>query len=186
MLRLDLQFYAFFVTVLCGAVLGLLFDVLRSMRRHYRPNIVTGSAADLLFWLVATGALAAGMFFANWAELRLYVAVGLGLGVGLYLWLASPIVRYVLSLLIRFAEWIAATLVMLFMRLIWGPLKALALLLWSALQILAGWVMAVCVFIWRLLGRAAWLLLRPLRGPYRCVKLQYLLLKRRLRRRFRR
>lgn len=186
MLRLDLQFYAFFVTVLCGAVLGLLYDVLRVVRTHYRPNMVAGSATDLLFWAVATGALSGGLFFANWAELRFYVAVGIGLGVVLYLWLASPVIRFTIRLIIHALEWIVSTAVMLFMKLVWAPARAIALFLWSALQIIAGWLLAVGTFLWRLWVRLAWILWRPLIGPYRCFRLQYLLLKRRLRRRFRR
>lgn len=186
MLKLDLQFYAFFVTILCGAVLGLLFDVLRVVRAHYRPNMLATSAADMLFWGVATLALSSGMFYANWAELRFYVVVGIVLGIALYLWLASQVVRFTIRLVIQVLEWIVATLVMLFMRLVWDPVKGLVLLLWAALQLLAGWVLTVFAFLWRLLFRLVSFLGRPLIGPYRCCKLHYLLWKRRMRRRFRR
>lgn len=182
MLRLDLQFYALFMTVLCGAFLGGLADVLRVARGYYRPGRVLGALADLAFWTVATAAVSGALFYGNWGQIRLYVLVGLLAGIGLYFWLAGPTVRGLTRLLLRALSWLGRLLVWVVVRLLWAPV-ALA----------AG-------FTWNLVSRAGRLLLRlltgllggllmrlfwPLRRLYRWTRLRYLLCKRRVKRRLR-
>lgn|GEM_PF-402538 len=185
MQRLDLQFYAFYMCVLCGAVLGTLFDLLRVARGHYRPNVWLGAAADLLFWAVGTLALTSALFFGNWGEIRFYVIVGLLLGVGLYYWLASPVVRWLCQALIDAFEWVLNLIATLVMRLLVAPVVWVAGLAWAGAQTLAGWLQGLGRWLWRLIeGLGAWLL-EPLVGPYRFMKLHYLLTKRRIKRRLR-
>ncbi|HWH68489.1 MAG TPA: spore cortex biosynthesis protein YabQ [Candidatus Sulfotelmatobacter sp.] len=185
MQRLDLQFYGFFMNVLCGAVLGTLFDLLRVARGHYRPNLVLAAAADLLFWGVATLALSSALFYGNWGEIRFYVVVALLMGIGMYYWLASPVVQAVYRAVIGALEWMADLIATLIMRLIVGPVVWIAGLAWAGAQTLARWVMALGKWLWRLLERLGGWLLTPLIGPYRFMKLHYLLTKRRLKRRLR-
>jgi spore cortex biosynthesis protein YabQ len=180
LLKLDLQFYAFFMVIVVGAVLGLMFDMLRVMRGHYRPNAVVGAAADLLFWVVATMAITGGLFFGNWGELRFYVLVGTLLGVGLYYLLASSLVMAFAHMVIRVFEWLVDLLVTIIMRMVWAPLLWLGALLWSVGKILWRWVVALFSGISFALVRILGWIFRPFRGPYRYGKLHYLLTKRRL------
>jgi spore cortex biosynthesis protein YabQ len=184
--QMDLQFYAFFITVLCGAVLGLFFDLLRAARGYYRPNAWIGGAADLLFWVIAAGALTGALFFGNWGELRLYVLVGLVGGVSLYYWLASPLVLTLAYGFLRLLGWLWNGLVSLVLRLFWVPIVALAGLIWGALGILFGWLKRAGFATLSLIDGLFFLLLRPLRGPYRCCRLHYLRTKRRVKRFLRR
>jgi len=183
--RLDLQFYAFFMVILCGAVLGLLFDLFRVARRHYSLNWFLGALSDLLYWGVATVALAGALFYGNWGELRLYVVIGLLLGVGLYYWLASSLVAGLADLVLSTLDWLANLLVQLVLRLVWAPLVAVAGFIWATLRWVASWLLRVLDGLWRLLVVVAGWLLEPLVGPYRFMKLHYLLTKRRLKRRLR-
>jgi spore cortex biosynthesis protein YabQ len=183
--RLDLQFYSFFTIILCGAVLGLLFDLLRVTRRYYQPNWLAGAAEDLLFWAVATAALAGGLFYGNWGELRFYVLVGLLLGLGLYSWLASPFVRALMLLVLRLLGWLVHLAVMLIIKLVWAPLLALIGLLWAGVTVLWRWMLALSTGIWHGLEYLLGWLAQPLVGPYRLFKLHYLLRKRRFKRRLR-
>lgn len=182
MLRLDLQFYAFFMIILCGAVLGLLFDLLRVARGHFRPNRLVSAAADLLFWGVATVALSGALFYGNWGEVRFYVLVALLLGVGVYYWLASPVIMALARLIIAVLEWLVNLVATLVLKLVWAPVVFAAGLLWATAQTLWRWTAGLGMFLWRILG--AWLF-RPLRGPFRWLKLHYLLAKRRFKRRLR-
>lgn len=179
MLRLDLQFYAFFMVVLCGALLGLLFDFLRVIVRRCRLGLVASAAADLLYWGVATVALSGALFYGNWGELRLYVLVGLLLGILLYWYLASPFMTWLFDLFLRVIEWMIHTVEWLFLKLVWSPLVWLS-------NLLLGVLWAAGRFLWRALRGLGILLLRPLRGPSRWVRLRYLLTKRKWRRWFRR
>lgn len=185
MQRLDLQFYGFFMSVLCGAVLATLFDLLRVARGYYRPNLLLGAASDLLFWAVATLALSSALFYGNWGEIRYYVVVALLLGIGLYYWLASPLVQALYRTVFGILEWMADLIATLIMRLIVTPVLWIAGLAWAGAQTLARWLLALGKWLWRLLdGLGSWLF-SPLIGPYRFMKLHYLLTKRRLKRRLR-
>jgi spore cortex biosynthesis protein YabQ len=175
-LQLDLQFYAFFVVVLCGVLLGLFFDLLRTVRIHYRPRWLAGAGADLLFWAAVTGALAAGLFYGNWGEIRFYVLVALLLGLALYLWLASSVVTALTRFTIRVIEWLIGLVV----RMLLAPILAVAAVLRGVAGALFRWAGRLGRGMLRLLVGTV---LRPLVGPYRYLKLHYLLFKRRLRRR---
>jgi spore cortex biosynthesis protein YabQ len=183
--RLDLQFYSFFVIGLCGAVLGLLYDLLRVTRGHYRPNWLVGAGVDLLFWAVATLALSGGLFYGNWGEVRFYVVVGLLLGLGLYFWLASPVVRELIRAVIGVLEWLARLVATLVLKLVWAPLLALAGLVWAGMCVIWRWLLALATGLMYGLERLFGWLAQPLIGPYRCLKLHYLLTKRRVKRRLR-
>ncbi|WP_245302909.1 spore cortex biosynthesis protein YabQ [Symbiobacterium terraclitae] len=165
---MELQFYALFMTILSGVGLGLLFDLLRAVRRFVQPGPVLAALGDLCFWGAATAMLGAGLFLGNWGEYRFYVLVGLLTGLGLHLWLASPIVLWLFDGLLRLLAWLLELLWTLFLRLVWHP--AVAILRFA-------YRVAVQVTAW--LGRR-------LRGPYRWMRLQYLLTKRRWRRALRR
>jgi len=183
--RLDLQFYAFFTVVLCGVTLALLFDLLRVARGFLRPSRLQAAIADLLFWLVATSAVTGGLLAANWAELRFYVLVGILFGLGLYYWLASKTVVLVARLLLRVMVWTIGLAADMCHRLIWSPIAAVGRLVWAALSAAWGGVLALAWGISHVLYRLAQWLFRPFRGIRRCVRLYYLLTKRRWRRRIR-
>lgn len=172
--RLELQFYAFFMVVVSGMALGFLFDLLRALRGHYRPAWWLGALADLLFWGVATVALGGGLFFGNWGDIRFYVLVGLLLGLGLYYWLASPVVVSLVRLLLQLITWVVDLVAAILRRLIWVPLLFLVGLLGGLLK-----------GAWGVIARLMGWLARPLVGPFRWLKLHYLLTKRRVKRRLR-
>lgn len=186
MLRLNLQFYGFFVTLLCGAALGVTYDLLRMIRRLYQPGRWTAPAVDLVFWVVACATLSSGLFFANWAQLRLYVLVGILLGIGLYLWLASPVISLLMELTLQTAGWLLRGLFQIVVIMVWKPLVAVVALFVSAMRLLVDWIVALGTGLGRVaLGFAGWLL-RPFRAQIRCAKLKYLRFIRKWRRIFRR
>lgn len=178
MLRVDLQFYAFFMTTLSGMALGVLFDVLRVLRGYYRPGRWVAALADLLFWGAATLALAVGLFMGNWGDFRFYVLIAILVGLGLYEWLASPAVLALLYGLLRFLTWL--------LELLWAPVVALATLLAGTARLLWQGALRLAGFTGRLLAGLGRRLSRPLIRPYRCAKLYYLLAKRRVKRTLRR
>jgi spore cortex biosynthesis protein YabQ len=170
---------------LCGALLGMLFDLLRVARGHYRPNVVVGAVADLMFWGVATLALASTLFAGNWGDRRFYVVIALLSGLLLYYWLAGPFVRDVAQLVIDTVEWLVNLLVSLVLRLVWAPIVFLAGLVWGGVLTLGRWALAIGKALWRLLDRLGLWIMTPFIGPYRFMRLHYLLTKRRVKRRLR-
>lgn len=182
---LSWQFYGFYMMVLCGAVLGTLFDLLRVARGHYNPNALLAAAADLLFWGVSTLALASALFYGNWGEIRYYVVFALLLGIGLYYWLAGPMIRRFYLAVIEAIEWVANLIATLVMKLVVAPVVWIAALAWDGAQTLARWTVALGIWLWHLLDSLGNWMLSPLVGPYRFLKLHYLLAKRRVKRRLR-
>ncbi len=81
---LDLQFYAFFVMVLAGIGLGLLYDIFRSVRQVFRLDGFLASLGDILLGLASAILLATALVLGNWGDLRLYVPVGVILGLAFY------------------------------------------------------------------------------------------------------
>jgi len=180
MQRMELQFYAFFMTVLSGVGLGLLFDLLRAVRAFLQPGRWLAAIGDLLFWSAATVMIASGLFLGNWGEYRFYVLVGMLLGLGLYYLLASPTILWLAELLLRFIAWLLGLVWTLLMRLVWVPLVAVARFVYRMVRTVGAWLAEwVAEIAWRFLWR-------PLMRPYRCAKLHYLLTKRRVKRTLRR
>jgi spore cortex biosynthesis protein YabQ len=89
---LDLQFYTLSVMILTGVAAGLVLDVFRSLRKVTGARGLARELWDLLFWLVLTVVVAAGLVVGTWGRLRLIVLLGGVVGLWLYLELASDIV----------------------------------------------------------------------------------------------
>jgi spore cortex biosynthesis protein YabQ len=167
------------MVLLCGMGMGVLYELLRVGRSYYQPGVVAGAVADLLFWVVAGLFLGAGLFVGNWGAARVYVLVSLLAGLGIYFWLASPVVSQVVWALLRFLDWLWALLVTMADLLVWRPLcwlvqllLALGRRLWLLLQGLGRGILHLLEWLFRPL----------VRGPYRYLRLHYLLTKRRWKR----
>lgn len=94
MVPVEIQLYAFLVTVLTGIALALAFDVSRVVRGVFRLRGRAAQLADAGLWLAGALLAATGLFLANWGEIRYYVVVGLALGAALYFTLASATVAW--------------------------------------------------------------------------------------------
>lgn len=88
------QMYAFFMTVLAGVSVGLLFDFYRVFRSGMRPKRWVSVLCDLLYWTIVTPVVFLLLLIGNWAELRYYVFLGMGLGIFVYFQLMSSFVLW--------------------------------------------------------------------------------------------
>ncbi|HSW10209.1 MAG TPA: spore cortex biosynthesis protein YabQ [Bacillota bacterium] len=91
----------FLGAVLAGVVLGLAFDVHRTLfwpRSKRRRLTRAGFVLDITFWIVMTPIIFGLLVIANLAQLRNYVYIGVAAGMGGYLRLASPAI-------LRALEW---------------------------------------------------------------------------------
>jgi spore cortex biosynthesis protein YabQ len=92
--ELASQVTTFVMTIMTGALLGVLFDLYRVLRRSHNPSAVCTWFTDLLYWLVATTVIFIALVFSNWGELRFYVFIGILSGLGLYYnWLSIYTIR---------------------------------------------------------------------------------------------
>jgi len=79
------QVYIFLITVYGGLVVGVAYDIYRLIRRAARKGRWLTVVLDVLFIITLGLIVLAVLYFANFAELRLFTFVGLALGFGLYL-----------------------------------------------------------------------------------------------------
>ncbi len=100
-MELASQVTTFVITIVTGALLGVLFDFYRVLRGNCNPKTVCTWFTDLLYWLVSTAVIFIALIFSNWGELRFYVFIGILSGLGLYYNLLSRYAIYLFSKLIR-------------------------------------------------------------------------------------
>ncbi|MCD8396394.1 MAG: spore cortex biosynthesis protein YabQ [Lachnospiraceae bacterium] len=87
----------FLISVLHGAALTFLYDLLRALRRSFRHSLPVLSAEDFLFWLLA-GALTFCLAFRETdGVIRDYVAAGILIGFLLYHFTISACAVRILS-----------------------------------------------------------------------------------------
>lgn len=84
--------------VLLGGVLGVVYDLMRVLRRRV-PLPFLGGMLDLLFWAAATAALFLFSHRAWDGQIRLYGAVFCFLGGALYFWGVSTLVLGIVTFL---------------------------------------------------------------------------------------
>lgn len=101
MVSLVEQLYAFGMTIVAGAAMGVVFDVFRVMRGSARPRSVLTWVSDILYWVSVTPLVAGLLLHANWGELRFYVVLGIGLGLTIYFAVCSPFVLETLLFVAR-------------------------------------------------------------------------------------
>ena len=98
-LRLLLQ------SLLLGVGTGLLYDILRALRRHFSCGCAATAMLDAVFWIVlSAGVFEFGIVFAA-GQPRLFILTGAACGIALYLVMLSEAVLAVLSAVLRAAAY---------------------------------------------------------------------------------
>ena len=78
------QLYTLFVIILSGAVIGILFDLFRILRKSFKtPDIIT-YIEDILFWILTGLFLLYIIFKYSFGQLRIYMFVSLIIGIVIY------------------------------------------------------------------------------------------------------
>lgn len=161
MMSLAAQTYAFLMTILAGAVVGLLFDLYRVLRAACHPRQWVTALTDIVFWIAVTPIVFAMLLAGNWGELRYYVLIGLGVGLLLYFQTLSSLVIWAFAGALRGFGRLLGSVLFGFARLILYPLHALGRAL--------GWRAGG----WRGLGSGAGLGLPAFSRPPRPVRMAW-------------
>lgn len=93
------QLYSFLGTVLCGFILGILFDGYRIFRMICRPKKILTVFGDLCFGLFAALSVFLLLIYSNWGEFRFYIFVGMLCGWFFYYkcfskWLVALVIKF--------------------------------------------------------------------------------------------
>ena len=85
------QAYVFFIFILNGLIIGILFDIFRILRKSFKTSDFRTNLQDILFWIITGLILLYSIFKFNNGELRTYIFLGVFLGVVIYMLLFSRI-----------------------------------------------------------------------------------------------
>jgi len=144
MTPLDIQLYNFFVMVLAGALIGLIYDSYRVLRLVVRPGAALTTLGDFILVTCIAVTVGVALLVGNWGDLRLYVFIGIALGLGLYYELASDTFMKVSFWVLRQTIRLAVSLAELLYRAVAIPVA-----------FIVGLLIIPLGFLWRLF-RAAW------------------------------
>ena len=98
-LRLLLQ------SLLLGVGTGILYDILRALRRHFSCGCAATAMLDAVFWIVlSAGVFEFGIVFAA-GQPRLFILTGAACGIALYLVMLSEAVLAVLGAVLHAAAY---------------------------------------------------------------------------------
>jgi len=119
------QIKYFLNTVAIGLVIGVVFDLYRSMLFLIRPHKWTANILDICISILLTSMAFLLLLFSNWGEVRLYVFLGIGLGISIY---AKYCSRNIFSMWNYWLSFLLAGLKTVF-KIIFFPVKLVAKLL---------------------------------------------------------
>ena len=83
------QAYLFFVFIINGILIGLIFDLFRISRKVIKTNNLMTYIEDFIFWILTGFIVLYSIFVFNNGELRLFMFIGIILGVIIYTLLMS-------------------------------------------------------------------------------------------------
>lgn len=79
----------FLIFVINGALIGLLFDIFRILRKSFKTADIITTIEDIIFWIITGIIILYSVFVFNNGEIRFFMFIGIFLGVGLYMLLLS-------------------------------------------------------------------------------------------------
>lgn len=81
----------FYIFILTGILIGLLFDIFRILRKSFKTSDFITYVEDIIFWILAGFLLFYTIYKFNNGEIRSYVLLGISLGITIYLLMFSKI-----------------------------------------------------------------------------------------------
>ena len=124
------QTSVFFATIGGGLIIGLTFDVFRTIRKYIKSSDFNISIQDIIFWIISFIMIFSIIFTSNSGVLRWYEFLGIVLGIVLYIVVLSfyttkviEFVAKILEKIIRFIVKIISFPVKIGIKLIKIPMK---------------------------------------------------------------
>ena len=109
----------FYIFLINGFIIGILFDSFRVLRRSFKTGIIITSIEDILFWLMTGGIILYSIFFYNNGIIRGYMFLGIFLGFIFYLLILSKFYIKINTIIISFLKKSVLKLIKIF----YYPLK---------------------------------------------------------------
>ncbi len=100
------QAYLFLIFALDGAIIGLLFDFFRILRKSFKTKDFVTYIEDIIFWVLTGFLILYSIFIFNNGEIRFFMFLGVLLGIAIYmLMLSSYVIKinvYIISIIKKF------------------------------------------------------------------------------------
>lgn len=116
---LTLELHIFLTSIYGGIIGGLVYDLYRTIRYHYKLSKFITYIQDFLFWIVMTYIFFSILIKINWGEIRGYIILGFIIGLIIYIITFS---KFVYPLAIKLVGLIRNTMRSI-IGLIRGPFK---------------------------------------------------------------
>ena len=87
------QVYIFLCSVLIGAIMGIVFDFFRALRRNGNTKNIIVYLQDIIFWFIVAIIIITSSFILNNGDLRGYMLIGYVLGALLYMLILSSYIK---------------------------------------------------------------------------------------------
>ncbi len=101
-ISLTNQAYVFFITVLIGLLVGLIYDFFRLQRKLFTHSNTLVYIEDFLFWVISIFMCFYILLHKNNLELRFFLFVGMCIGISLYFSLLSNVVLRISIFILNF------------------------------------------------------------------------------------
>lgn len=88
---MENQAYIFFIFILNGFLIGILFDIFRILRKSFKTKDFVTIAQDIIFWILTSFIILYSIFKFNNGELRGFIFLGILIGAIIYLLLFSKL-----------------------------------------------------------------------------------------------
>ncbi|MBO5179601.1 MAG: spore cortex biosynthesis protein YabQ [Clostridia bacterium] len=111
------QVYIFFTSVIIGAIMGIIFDFFRALRRKGNTKNILVYIQDIIFWLIIAIIIIVSSFIINNGELRGYMLLGYILGAIIYMLVFSKYIKMLFGFVFDFVEKIFGYLMLPFEKL---------------------------------------------------------------------
>ena len=98
------QVYIFLSSVLIGAIMGVIFDFFRALRRNGKTKNIVVYLQDIIFLIIVAIIIITSSFFLNNGELRGYMLIGYLLGALLYMLILSNYIKSIFIIIMDFFE----------------------------------------------------------------------------------
>lgn len=117
------QVYIFFSSVIIGAIMGVVFDFFRALRRKGNTKNILVYIQDVLFWLIIAIMIIVSSFIINNGELRGYMLLGYILGALIYMLLFSKYIKFLFGIIFDFIEKIFSYILLPFEKIMTKKLE---------------------------------------------------------------
>lgn len=85
------QIFLFFIFIVNGILIGILFDFFRILRKSFKTSDIITYLEDLLFWVLTGISILYFIFVFNNGEIRLFMFLGIAIGIVFYMFVFSSL-----------------------------------------------------------------------------------------------